>query len=213
MIVVDAHCHISQDSRKSQTASQLIENMDTQGVSMSVIVPVEEHLAVYNEEGNAFIWEQVQKFPSRLIGFGVANPWYGKAGVNLLERYLGMGFRGIKFHPAIQGFQLNEPIIFPFAELAIRHNAPMFFHTGTPVSAIPFQLYELATRYPEGRFIMGHSGYSDYWNDVPFIAARTKNIWFDTSVCLTSRHTDIVNAAGCETPDFFIGQSPFRFGL
>ena len=43
---------------------------------------------------------------------------------------------------------------------------------------------------------MGHCGYSDFWNDVPYIAKNSKNIWFDASLSLTSRTEDIINISG-----------------
>lgn len=196
MKIIDAHCHIGDGVVKVQTADALLKNMDVNHVNMSVITPVEEYTAVYNEEGNAYILSQVNAHKERFIGFAVANPWYGKNGLQLLERYLGEGLKGIKFNPVIQGFKINDEIIYPFIEIAAKYSIPVYFHTGTPVCAMPFQLYYLAKRYPEVNFIMGHTGYADFWQDIPYIAQHSDNIWFDTSLSLTSRTEAIIEACG-----------------
>ena len=48
------------------------------------------------------------------------------------------------------------------------------------------QLAEVAMRYPEGKFIMGHLAYADYWNDVESACQAAPNIWLETSAHLAS---------------------------
>ena len=197
MKIFDAHCHVGEGRVKQQTAQDLLRRMDQNEVDCAVIVPVEEDLAVYNEEGNAYILEQTRLHPDRLFGFATANPWYGAAAAQMIERYLGEGLWGLKFNPGVQGFHINDEIVYPLIEIAARHQVPVYFHTGTPVSGMPFQLYDLAKRYPEVSFIMGHSGWADFWQDIPFIAEHSKNIWFDTSLSYTSRTEAVIEACGC----------------
>ncbi len=196
MRIWDAHCHLGVGRYKKQTLSELLERMDRFGVEKSVVVPVEEYIAVDNREGNRLLIDAVEQSRGRLLGFATANPWFGKQAETLLEDALKAGLSGVKFNPAVQGFHLNDPLVEPLIELAEKYGVPVYFHTGTPVSSIPFQLYDLALRYPKVRFIMGHSGYSDFWNDVPFIARHSENIWFDTSLSLSSRTQDILSAVG-----------------
>jgi len=198
MKMVDAHCHIGQGRYKSQTAGQLLERMDSHGVDIAVVTPVEEYIAVDNDAGNRYILEAVEQHADRLRGFAVGNPWFGEKAVGGIDGYLRAGLCGIKFNPSIQGFKLNDEIVYPFIELAEKHGVPVYFHTGTPITSIPFQLYDLAKLYPKVNFIMGHSGYSDFWNDVPYIAAHSANIWFDTSLSLTSRTEDIIRICGAD---------------
>ena len=194
MEIFDAHCHIGEGSVKRQAADVLLRSMDENGVQRAVVVPVEEHIAVYNEEGNDAVLEAVRTHEGRLFGFAVANPWYGAKASALLGKYLGRGLCGVKFNPMLQGFRINDEIVYPLIEVAARHKVPVYFHTGTPVTCMPFQLYELAKRYPEVNFIMGHSGWSDFWQDIPYIAKNSRNIWFETSLSYTSRTEE---AIGC----------------
>jgi len=43
------------------------------------------------------------------------------------------------------------------------------------------RLVELARRYPEVTFLMGHSSFSDFWNDLPRCHQYAPNILFETS--------------------------------
>lgn len=196
MIICDGHCHVGEGSLKSQSAEALLANMDRSGVQKAVIVPVEECLAADNEEGNRYILDLCERYPERFWGFASANPWFGKKARKILRDYLSRGLCGIKFNPVVQGFKISDALIYPFMELAQEFGVPVYFHTGTPVCAMPFQLFDLSGRYSGVRFILGHSGYADFWQDIPFIASHSENIWFDTSLSLTPRTEALVSACG-----------------
>ena len=184
--IIDAHCHIGQGLTYSQTADELLTEMDRHKVSSAVIVPADKFIAVYNSEGNDEVLAAAKEHPGRFIPFATANPWYGDTALKELERAFDLGAAGLKLHPAIQGFQITDAIEFPVVELAVERGKPIYFHTGTAVCSSPYQLTELAMRYPEGRFIMGHAAYADYWNDVIASTSAVPNIWIETSQHLAS---------------------------
>jgi predicted TIM-barrel fold metal-dependent hydrolase len=180
-MIVDAHAHVGQGRYKSLTPEALLEQMDASGIGRAVICPVEEQIILHNREGNAYILSQVRRYPTRFVGFAVANPWYGEAAVKELARALGEGLRGLKLHPTLQGFAVNDPIAYPLVEQAGRYGVPVYVHTGTAHFGEPFKLAELARRYPEVTFIMGHAGASDFWYDLPRCHQCAPNILFETS--------------------------------
>jgi len=45
---------------------------------------------------------------------------------------------------------------------------------------MPYKIADLAGRYPEGRFIMGHAGW-DFHFDVPYCLEACPNLWVETS--------------------------------
>jgi len=116
-----------------------------------------------------------------LVGFAVANPWYGPQAEEELQRALGEGLRGLKLHPVIQGFSPNDPIVYPLIEVAARAGVPVYVHSGTAHYGEPFKVVELARRYPEVTFIMGHAGASDFWYDLPRCQQFAPNLLFETS--------------------------------
>ena len=57
---------------------------------------------------------------------------------------------------------------------------PVYFHTGTPVNALPLQLSVLAQKYPSVNFIMGRSGRTDFRTDAIPAMRASSNIFADT---------------------------------
>jgi predicted TIM-barrel fold metal-dependent hydrolase len=180
-VVIDAHCHLGVGLTCSLSADDLLREMDANGVSRAVIVPVDRFLAVDNSEGNDQILDAARSYPERFVPFTTANPWFGDRARAELKRTFAAGSAGVKFHPGYQGFTLSDEVVLPLVELAVEHRKPMFFHAGTPISSMPYQLTELAMRYPEGTFIMGHMAYSDFWYEVSASALAVNNLYLETS--------------------------------
>ncbi|OGD19882.1 MAG: hypothetical protein A2W03_08340 [Candidatus Aminicenantes bacterium RBG_16_63_16] len=198
MRIFDAHCHLGQGLDYSVTAETLLKEMDACGVERAVIAPADRQIAVANREGNDAVLEAERQYPDRLTAFCTANPWFGEAAVEEVRRAFDLGAAGLKLHPVLQGFQIIDPVARPLVELAVGLRKPVYFHTGTPVSSSPFQLTELCLRHPEGRFVMGHAAYSDYWNDVVFAFQAAPNMFVETSTHLPVVIRILVEAAGTE---------------
>jgi hypothetical protein len=198
MKIVDAHCHVGNGAYKKQTLKELIEHMDSCGVDMAVVCPVEEQITVFNKEGNDFIYNCQKSNPDRVIGFAVANPWFGKIGESELRRALDLGLRGVKFNTAIQGMFINDSIVYPFIEIAMEYNVPVYFHTGTPVYAMPLQLRELAKDFLSVNFILGHGGWADSWTDIMPSCKDCENIFIETSMVAVSEKSPELKVLGPE---------------
>ena len=180
-MVIDAHVHVGQGAYKQQSVEGLLREMDACGVDRAVICPVEEQIVYYNREGNQAMLRYQQAHPDRLIGYAVANPWSGQAGVNELLRALEAGLQGVKFNSSIQGFFIHDTIVHPLIAVAREYGVPVYFHCGTPIYAQPFQLRELSLEFPQVNFILGHAGYADSWTDVIPATVDRPNIYLETS--------------------------------
>jgi predicted TIM-barrel fold metal-dependent hydrolase len=99
-------------------------------------------------------------------------------------------------HPAVQGFTAADELIYPLLEAAARERLPVYIHTGPPGSATPWQVVELAERFPETDFIMGHCGATDFWNDVPDAARAARNVWLESSLARPFNFARYMDAAG-----------------
>jgi hypothetical protein len=181
-MIVDAHCTIGLGRQFHFSAGDLVQKMDQAGIDRAVVGPVDEHITVYNREGNNFILAAVKAFPGRLIGFATANPWYGEPAVSELRRAFDAGLRGLTLNTALQGYFIHDELVHPLIEVAIEYQAPVYFHTATPIFALPFQLAELARCFPQVNFIMGHLGAADFWTDVVPAASQSANIYLETSL-------------------------------
>lgn len=179
--IIDLHAHVGEGMYRSLAPEELLRRMDRWGVERAVLCPMDEHIAVRNREGNDLVAAAVRAHPDRFSGFAVANPWYGTEAVEELERALDAGLVGAKFHPVLQGFMIGDPIADPLIRVLERRGRPAYFHTGSANLALPFQLAELALRFPRVRFVMGHLGFSDFWYDMVPAMERAANIWGETS--------------------------------
>lgn len=202
--VIDAHCHIGQGYAMSQTADELLRQMDDCGIEKGVICPAEPQIAVYNREGNDAMLAAARSHPDRLIPFATCNPWYGAKAVEELRRCFAEGSRGLKLHPPLQGFSLAQEIVYPLVEVCQEVRAPIYFHTGTLICCEPFQLLELARRFPEVDFIMGHMGATDHWYDSLPTAKKARNIYLETSGRVGALGNDVLGAGRI----FFGSDSP-----
>ncbi len=182
MRMIDAHCHIGEGRYKRLTASELITLMDQSGIEQAIVCPVEEQITVYNREGNDYLLSAVRRYPDRLIGFAAVNPWYGDRAVEELRRAIGEGLRGLKLNSTLQGYFINDEIVYPVIEAAQDLDIPVYFHTATPIFSLPLQLADLAGEFPQVRFIMGHAAASDFWIDAAPAARMHDNIFIESSL-------------------------------
>jgi predicted TIM-barrel fold metal-dependent hydrolase len=121
----------------------------------------------------------------RMIPFCAVHPFYEEEALRELERCLGrLGFRGIKFHPWLQGISPSSPATDAVCELAGQHKAPVLFHDGTPPFALPSQIALLARRHPRTQFVLGHMGLFEHWREAIAAMNHAENLWG----CLCSPH-------------------------
>ncbi len=197
-MIIDGHCHLGIGHEYRQTTDELLAEMDRYDVDRAVICPVDRCIAVDNREGNDEMLHAVREHPTRFYAFATANPWYGQRAVDELDRALDAGARGIKLHPPLQGFLLCDELVYPIIGVAERRKVPVFFHTGTPAFAQPMQLAELALRFPNVNFIMGHMGSTDFKLEAVAAGSLSKNIYLDTSWILPELVAHAVATVGAD---------------
>jgi uncharacterized protein len=179
---IDTICVIGKDREYDLDELTLLKEMDACQVDQAIITPVDRFYAVLNEEGNNQINEISQQYPDRFLPACTANPWLGKAAIVEIDRCLSENARLVIFHPFYQGFLANDEIIWPLLEQIQPYNVPVYFHTGMPGNSTPWQIVDLAERFPDLDLIMGHCGSTDFWNDVDDAALAAPNIYLETSL-------------------------------
>ena len=184
-MILDFHCHFApaffRYREYQMNLDALVAEMDRHGVGRAVLSPAGEYAAYSTTEGNAEIAAAVRRFPERFIGFATINPWSRASGVEALKRaHAENGFTGLVLHPIMQGFEANDPLVFPLVEAALKLDMLIYVTGGAPYLAMPYKIADLAGRYPEGRFVMGHAGW-DFHFDVPYCLEACPNLWAETS--------------------------------
>lgn len=195
---IDAHCHIGQGEMAGWEAEQLLASMDRLHISQAVIVPWDQAIAVYNKQGNDEVLRLSREYPTRFIPFCTVNPWYKQEALRELNRSVELGAKGLKLHPVYQGFQLTDPHVIPVIQRAVERGVPIYIPTGTPVNSLPLQLKYVAEQFPEGVFIQGHFGSTDFWIDALPSVEHTPNIYIDTSYNMPSIIDTAIKVIGAE---------------
>ncbi|MFQ9872075.1 MAG: amidohydrolase family protein [Oscillospiraceae bacterium] len=133
---------------------------------------------------NDFIHDKCEKYPE-FLGFGTLHPAM-RDYERELERMVQMGLRGVKFHPDLQEFYIDDKAMFPIYQKISETGLPVLFHTGDlrfDYSA-PSRLANVAQRFPQLTCIASHLGGYQRWNEARQTLTGAPNVYFDTSSSL-----------------------------
>lgn len=174
MKLIDFHTHIYPDKIAGRAAGSiadfyqldgdgLVGSVDTllklekeAGVEQAVVLPVSMKPA-QTRHVNEFVRKTTQEH-SNLIGFGTVH-----AGMeNILEegQYLiDYGYRGVKIHPDMQHFAIDDLRLYPFYDL-IQGKLPVIFHMGDSRFdySNPVKLRIILQNFPRLDCIAAHLG-------------------------------------------------------
>ena len=160
--VIDAHAHLGPYSLFHIPGSDLdsmVEVMDLTGVRMTVLSS-NQAIQYDANAGNTETLRAVDRFPDRIAGYAVVNPWQRPD--RELRRLDGdPRFVGVKVHPDLHDYPLTGPLYEPLWEHVEETGLPVLTHTwhGSPYDD-PGLVGEVLTRHPGVRMILGHSGVS-----------------------------------------------------
>jgi predicted TIM-barrel fold metal-dependent hydrolase len=207
MRILDAICVIGDAGHGGTVPRLLLEQMRQNGVDRAILVPDDRMTAVENEEGNRYVLDAISQNPDSFCGFAVTNPWFGKRAEQWLRAALDAGLSGLYLKSTVQGFMVDDERLSPLLEICRERAVPAYFHTGTPVGALPFGVLAQARRFPEVNFILGHMGANDYVGDAFAAVNLCDNVYLETSLNLT---TLIRSAAGIRPERVLYGSSSPR---
>lgn len=179
---IDACCTLGTGDDHAASLSVLLQQMDRAGVDRAVVHPPDRCLAWENDEGNALTTAAARRHSDRIIAAVTVNSWRPDAW-NCLQKALGMGGKIVSFSPALQGHLAGnknlDSILENLAKSGLR--VPVYIHTGHHSHGAPSQMFLLAQRFPGLKFIMGHSGATDYAPDVVPVCRLSPNIAVESS--------------------------------
>lgn len=180
-MVIDFHTHI----QPGTDVPHFLSEMDKEGIQLSVVLALgqdQEEL----EASNRLIAGLVEKHPSRLTGFASVTPTRKNAVKEFEELVRNHGFRGLKLHPPIQHFSIDDPRVSPLMEKCAELDLPVLFHTGGVFLregiiryGDPLLIDELAIRHPNTTMIIAHG---NPFGPDPYIAGKHPNVYLDTTL-------------------------------
>ena len=182
------HCHVFPESMRADgTLEALIETMKECGIDRAVaFAPFEEWTPQSVGDPNEWLARMLPSYPE-IVGFACINP-SSRDSVERLEKAWSLGLLGVKLHPAIQRFRLNDRGIYGFYSKAQELGVVLDFHTGVHGWRIleyhPLLLDDVAYTFPELKIIIEHVGGRSLYSDALTLLLNNGNVYAGISSCL-----------------------------
>ena len=184
MRIIDFHTHAFPDALAEQTVpklcafakveatldgkvSSLLAEMDRLGIESAVVLTIATKPSQFE---SILSWCSGLASP-RLFPFASVHPDDPEA-LEKIDRIREAGLKGIKLHPYYQGFQFNEPRMFPLYERIEQHGLIFLAHTGFDVGyprervADAPKIMEVVGRFPGLKLVASHFGGWKDWDCV-----------------------------------------------
>lgn len=213
MLTIDFHTHLPGRAFGigATPTPEFLGMLDHAGIDLAVVLTVDGFFYDPVAANNA-LHAQCQEAEGRLIPFCTVNPREPEQAVAEIRRCVqGLGMKGVKFHPWLQGFSVADrsymdPICAVTAELGV----PMIFHDGTPPYSTPLQIADVARRHPTLQVVLGHGGLFDLWLEAIAAAQSYENIW----VCLCGSTAPLLmeKVAAATSPQRLLYGTDMGFG-
>lgn len=188
--IIDMHGHMDSFAAiyfPRGTADQMVGTMDECGVQKLVFT--HHHALLSPDLGNQPSLAPVRKYPARLRAYCLINPNYPE----LAERELQQAdenrdvFIGIKFLSDYHRMPVTDDRYRPALEYAGSRGLPCLMHTwgGSPFDG-EGQVRQLAERYPDQTFLLGHSCHGS-WDAAVRLAHDFPHIYLETTALYDDR--------------------------
>ena len=165
------------------TPAGLVEQMDKNGVEVSVILPVATRPAQVESINN---WvASVQS--DRIVSFGAIHPDMADP-VAEVERLISLGIKGIKLQPQWQDFYPDAPKLEPLLRAA-EGKLIITFHAGDEIApagdlkSTPDRLANVHHKFPNLIMVAAHFGGFRVFDAVEKHLIGQPNVYLDTSYC------------------------------
>ncbi len=193
--VIDSHCHIY----PQKIAEKAIENTDNFYSTHSVGSGIVENLAKHHNSVDLFLVQSVAttakqvksinefiassiKGNSKFVGLGTMYPDSLTIEEDF-EHLKSLGLKGIKMHPDIQKFAVDDDRMKKIYSLASKSNIPVLLHTGDNRYdySNPNRLIPVLKEFPNLTFIGAHFGGYTLWEEAAKQLKDIPNLYVDCS--------------------------------
>ena len=196
--IINSHCHIYPQKIAARavaatdkfydivscclgTAEDLLEQEAANGIDHFVVQSVAT-TPMQVASINSFIAGEVAASEGRFTGLGTLHP-DSECLREDVENIVALGLKGVKLHPDIQRFSLNDKKCYPIYELCCENGLPLLVHTGDSRYdySNPDQLLPVLKAFPEMTVIGAHLGGYSVWDEAVMRLAGIDNFYVDCS--------------------------------
>lgn len=196
--IIDAHCHIYPEKIAQKavagtdafygttaagtgTVSDLVDMGERAGVDRFVV----QSVATTPKQVpsiNAFIADSVNNNPDKLTGLGTLHPDCDDMQKEV-ENIVSLGLKGVKLHPDIQRFAVDDEKCMIMYELCEKHKLPVLMHTGDYRYDFsnPDRVANVLKAFPDMLLIGAHLGGWSVWQEASEKLYKFDNLMVDCS--------------------------------
>ncbi len=199
--IIDAHCHIYPEkiaAKATQSTdrfydvhsafdgslNQLLDAGAKAGIDKFLVqsVATTPHQV---ESINSFIAREVLAHPDKLVGLGTMHPDSEDISADV-DRVAELGLHGVKMHPDIQAFALDDERCMPFYARCQELGLPVLMHTGDYRYdySNPDRLLNVLKTFPKLTVIGAHFAGWSVWDEALEKLADFENLYVDSSSTL-----------------------------
>ena len=181
------HCHVFPKSilenkwaKEKGTIPNLKSCLEKLGAEKAIVFALLKGNPAFTAiDGNEWLLKEIRE-ESNLYGFASITPTE-KGAAEELRKYISSGFVGVKLHPVVQKFQINDPAAEEFYTAAEELKIPVLFHTGVHGWYLkkyrPILLDEVAQNHPNLPIIIEHVGGYAFFDEALAVLQNNKNCY------------------------------------
>ena len=210
--VIDAHCHVYPEKIAAKavestdhfynthahgqgTVADLLAVGEAAGCDGYVIQSVAS-TPHHVESINRFIATAISEAESgghsgKLTGLGTLHPDHPDL-KGAVEDILSHGLHGVKLHPDMQKFHIDDERAYPIYQLCVEYDLPILMHMGDPRFdySHPDRLYRVMTDFPTLVVVGAHMGGWANWDYACDRLSDFQNLYVDTSSSMATAVKD-----------------------
>jgi len=181
-MIIDADTHIA-PTGGDFTLEAHLERMEQAEIDKTLTWLKPDYEGEGIEGHNRYVYDAVQQYPDKILGFGWADPTVGVDHAKKMVRVCTeeYGLYGVKLNGAQNVYKIDDPeLSLPVIEEIAKAGARLAFHIGPDAyeRTHPLRAERVAKMYPEMTILMVHMGMTDWDMNqaVVEVAARNPNM-------------------------------------
>ena len=197
-MIIDAHCHVYPDKIAEKAAGATgnfydiemcldgkVSTLLREGAKAGIDKFIIQSVATTPKQVksiNEFIADTVKTHSDKMYGLGTLHP-ESEDPEGDVKHLIGLGLGGVKLHPDIQGFKLDDYRCLKIFELCEKFNLPVLIHTGDKRYdySNPNRLIPILDIYENLTVIGAHFGGWSIWEEATKQLSGRKGFYVDCS--------------------------------
>ncbi|MEA5058510.1 MAG: amidohydrolase [Clostridia bacterium] len=174
-MIVDMLAHIGIKKGENYKVESLLEIMDKTGVEKCMICSQLETV------DNDYIYDCCKRYPDRVVGFAVINPWDIDGEAEVEKCFRDYGFYGLKMNAIRFGYSADRhSILDPYFNLCKAYGKCVVAHGQSDMFSIPDKWGEMARTYPTVPVVLYHMGVPLMYERACELARDIPNFYLST---------------------------------